>query len=300
MVSVISCVVITKKLFADADSTMVSVVDSSTAIEALSSLDEVVGTTAQDEKEEKSYSKESLRLYDRIKGYSDSSDKVKYDYTMVYEFSDTLREEFNGIVYRELGLKVDSNEHQLVFNNRKNFFAINHVAELAIYSNLEQVRNSALEHKNKGILDGIDSADIKSRSLNAMDLSSDVLTYLIQDDRSYEDENKIVIDVDFNEDSPIMNFYLSFDKKSKLTDSMIVNMLEIVEVDPNLSSEEENEMSVYYNDLMAYERQVTFKANNFVKGERKDLKNIDKKYIAKVGNKARLKRNKKYNLTILN
>lgn len=299
--SAICCFIITKNIFAKGDSTNVISTDSATSIDVLPSSNEIDSSgNIEDEQVEKNYSKTSMRLYDKIKGYSDSSDKVQYDYTIIYEFSDTLHEEFSGIVYRELGLKVDSNEHQLVFNNRQNYFAINHVAELAIYSDLQQVRKTAEKHRHNGVLEGIDSADIKSRSMNAMDLSSDVLGYLIQEDKSYEDDEKIVIDVVFNEDSPIMSFFLSFDKKTRLTDSMIVDMLEIVDVDPNMSSEEESEMSVYYNDLMAYERQVTFKARNFINRERADLKNLDKKYIAKVGKGARLKRNKNYNLTILN
>jgi hypothetical protein len=237
----------------------------------------------------------SIELFNKMKSYSDSNVVIKYNYSMRYDVNDTSNEQFNGVVYKTKGLNIDSNAVQYTFNTNQVFFSINHKAQLAVYSNLTELKeeikkNSTTEKKE-------DSLKILSKKMNSIDFSDTVLSFLIQNDRSFENDSKIVIDVDFIDESPLLNYYLVFDKTNKITDSMRVQFTEISDVQANESELEEEDLT-YYNDLISNEILVTFTANKFQKGNFATDNKINA-FVSVSGKQVKLKGFKNYNLTIL-
>jgi len=242
-------------------------------------------------------SKKAVALFEKIRKSSDSNTMIRYNYSLEYEYDDSAKsiENIKGVVYKKRNFNLDSNEIQLTFNDNNDFLSINHRVQLAVYSNLKELRKSALKNRANT---QVDSLKIHFQKIHSLDFSDSLVTYFIAKDRSYENEDRIVIDVDFIEECPLTKYYVSFDKRRQLPDSMIVAMIQPDNVDVADDEMNSTEDATYYNDLISSQSVITFRAFQFIKGKF-PVEKLIKEYVATKGNKTYLVRNKDYNLTVL-
>lgn len=236
-----------------------------------------------------------IMLFGKIRQASDSNKMIHYDYSLNYDIDDSTSELVNGEVYKKRNFSFDSNDVQLTYNDNNDFFSINHKVQLAIYSNLKELKKNLVKNEENS---RNDSLKVHFQKIHSLDFSDSLVTYFVSTDRSYENENKIVIDVDFIDECPMTKYYLSFDKKRQLADSMIVHMIEADDVTVDEDEMNNNEEQTYYKNLIASETYITFKAFNFSRGKF-GVEDRVKDYIDTKGDKVYLVKNRNYNLTVL-
>lgn len=240
--------------------------------------------------------RKSTQLFNQIKSYSDSVNMLKYSYSMSYEYDDSSNEVYNGVYYKKRNFNIDSNAVQFTYNNNKDYFSINHKTQMATYAFIDKIKEEVKKSSTKQMED--DSLNLQVKNYNLMDIGDSIINYLIETDRSFETDSKIVIDVDFNEDAVITHYFLSFDKQSQIPDSMMVQFVQVYEYDVPESEFNNSEEADYYRDFTATECVITFKAFDFAKGFFDVEKRLNS-YVKVSGDNVKLIKNKNYNLTIL-
>lgn len=242
----------------------------------------------------------SLALFDKIATdrLENKSDVWRFEYQMQKQGLDTAAVVFDGAIYVAAGLKIDSNRFHYAFQNTKEYLALSFTTAMAGYANIANIKKEMRKNSNT------QPDEMTSNLLEAAkELFQDsVLKLTVIKDNSYENANQIVLDMDFNEESPLEKYRLVYNKTTQLPDSLYIkyyqssNELAIAAASEGASNEELSDEEIFANEYNEVPITNSYSAYNFTKVSSAAYDYIDQ-YITRSKKGIALKKHTNYSLT---